>query len=103
MGVRYSELPRTNAPTSDDLVALLDNESATLKTATIEKLVKCVTGPTDIGTTTITGIGDGTVTGAIKYIYDNYSTLKIFALTQNQYNALPTSTKNDGNLRYVNN
>ena len=101
MGVRYSQLPKTNAPTSDDLVAILDNDSATLKTTTIEKLVKSVTGNVDIGTTSITGVGDGTVTGAIKYIYDNFSQSKMLALTEAQYNALPASTKNDGNIRFV--
>ena len=102
MGIRYSQLPKTNVPTGDDWVALLDNDSAILKTATIENIVKSVIGPTDMGDTSITGIGDGTVTGAIEYIYNTTkNSIACFALTEAQYNALPASTKNDGNLRYI--
>lgn len=101
MGVRYSELPTTTSPTTDDLVAILDNSSATLKTTTIDKLVKSVTGNVNIGTTSITGIGDGTITGAISYIYNNFSKVKVLSLTEAQYNALPAATKNDGNIRFV--
>ncbi len=101
MGVRYSELPTTNAPTSDDLVAILDNESATLKTTTVEKFVKVVTGNVNMGSTSITGIGDGTITGSIKYIYDNFSRVKFYSMNQSAYDGLPSATKNDGNVRVI--
>ena len=98
MGIRYSQLPRTSAPTSDDLVAILDMESMILKTTTIDKFVKAVMGPIDLGTTDITDIGDGTVSGAIRYTYD---ITRIESLTEAQYNALPVATKNDGKVRLV--
>lgn len=98
MGIRYSQLPKTNAPTSDDLVALLDMESMIVKTATINNIVKSVIGNVDMGTTSLDGIGDGTVTGAISWIHNQTS---IESLTEAQYNALPSSVKNDGKLRLV--
>lgn len=98
MGIRYSQLPKTNAPTSDDLVALLDNESMILKTATIDKIVKSVIGDVDMGDTSIADIGDGTITGAISWI-NNQTTIE--AMTEAQYNALPASVKNDGKLRFI--
>lgn len=98
MGIRYSELPKTNVPTENDLVALLDMESATLKTTTIAKLVKCALGNADISE-----IGDGTVNGAIVYLYNGGGGggAHITAMTQEEYDALTEEQRHDGNLRFV--
>ena len=98
MGIRYSELPQTNAPTSDDLVAILDNESATLKTSTLDRAVNCALGPADIS-----GIGDGTVNGAIVFLYNGGGGggTSITEMTQEEYDALTDAQKNDGTIRLV--
>lgn len=96
MGIRYSELPTTLVPTSDDLVAILDNESATLKTTTLQNAVNCA-----LGSASISGIGDGTVNGAIVYLYNASSGTSITSMTQAEYDALTTAQKNDGRLRLV--
>lgn len=99
MGIRYSELPKTNVPTKDDLVALLDMDSATLKTTTIAKMVNCALGDADIS-----GIGDGTVNGAIVFLYNGGGGgggAHITAMTQEEYDALTDDERNDGNLRLV--
>lgn len=61
-GVRYSELTKTLSPASGDLVAILENASGTLKTATLQNAVNCTLGSADIS-----GYGDGSVKGAIAY------------------------------------
>lgn len=95
MGIRYSELPKTNEPTPDDLIALLDIETSTLRTSTLDEAVNATLGSSDIS-----GIGDGSVKGAISYIYDK-GTIKIYRMTQVQYDSLTSAEKNDGNLRVV--
>lgn len=60
MGIKYSELPKTSAPTNDDYVAILDNETATLKTTSLQNAVDST-----LGTADISALGDGTVKGAI--------------------------------------
>lgn len=111
MGVRYSDLPTTTSPEENDLLAILDVSAGLLKTCTLVKAVECTIDTvledksgTTIGTTNISGIGDGTVTGAIKNLDTRVSALKdlkIYSMTQSAYDGLPATTKNDGNLRVV--
>lgn len=96
MGIRYSELPRTQSPTSDGLVAFLDMTTSTLRASTIDKVVDCA-----LGSASIQNIGDGTVKGAIVYLNSAAGGASITAMTQAQYNALPDAEKNDGHLRLV--
>ena len=96
MGIRYSELPTTLVPTSDDLVAILDMNSATLKTTPLANAVDCTLGNADIA-----GIGDGSVKGAIVYLYNNSGGNTIIQMTQTEYDALSTAQKNDGRIRLV--
>ena len=96
MGIRYSELPQTQSPTSGGLVAFLDPTTSTLRTATLDKAVNCA-----LGDASIQGIGDGTVNGAIVYLNGAIGGAAITAMTWAQYNALTTAQKNDGHLRLV--
>lgn len=96
MGIRYSELPQTQSPTSSGLVAFLDPTTSTLRTATIDKTVDCA-----LGSASIQNIGDGTVKGAIVYLNGAIGGAAVTSMTYAQYNALTTAQKNDGHLRLV--
>ena len=94
MGIRYSQLPKVTAPPVSSMIAVLDTYSAVLETMTISNLSDLM-----LGTANISGIGGGTVKGAIKYLYDYR--LTVTQMTQSQYDALSTAQKNDGNIRYI--
>jgi len=94
MGVRYSELPKTTAPTSDDYVAILDNTSSTVQTTTLQNAVNST-----LGTADISKLGDGTVKGAIVAAASLGGSAT--PMTQAAYNALPATKLTDNVPRYI--
>ena len=96
MGVRFNDLETTSYPTSDDWVAVLDNDSTTLKITPLDNAVKCT-----LGSANISGIGDGTVNGAIVYLYQNSGGEVITGMSQSTYDSLSPAEKDDGTVRWV--